>query len=122
MQTGIPKLDEALGGGIPYGSIILVETDGLANFKPLYAAILRRAVKEEEACLTYVLSSRETPLHVAEMFRRYGLDVEKLIKQERFNFVDYYERFLAMRGEEGIAVCPEKSDSEGLVKVFERAL
>ncbi|MFQ5871205.1 MAG: ATPase domain-containing protein [Candidatus Geothermarchaeales archaeon] len=114
MLTEIAALDVALGGGIPFGAVCLVEVNGIANFRPLYTAILKTAVEKENG-LTYVLSSRESPMDVTTVFGKYGIDVDQLRKEQRLDFVDYYQRKMMIDEEETISLAPGKLDATSLL-------
>lgn len=87
LPTGLPGLDELLGGGFSMGSGTVLTHDGRANLDQLLFAVMSKAVTDD---LSIVMMPRVNtpPKHVAELLRRAGESVEELKAEDRFFVLD----------------------------------
>lgn len=87
--TGIPGLDEMLGGGLPYGSTWLLACDERVNFVPVVVSILAAGLQAGEGVC--IMPPPRTSLgDLIDLFRRYGQDLVQL--RERVYILDLYGR------------------------------
>ncbi len=90
-KTGIDKLDELLGGGIPSGSVILIEIDGETNYFPLFLTMLYHQLKKNKG----VIIHSNVHMHSArilEEFERVECDISTHLNEGNLVFIDKYNR------------------------------
>ncbi|MBY9000771.1 MAG: hypothetical protein KGD64_07660 [Candidatus Heimdallarchaeota archaeon] len=90
-KTGIVRLDELLGGGIPTGSVVLIEIDGETNYFPLFLTTLFQQLKMEKG----VIIHSNVHMHSArilEEFNRVECDITAFLNQGNLVFIDKYNR------------------------------
>lgn len=86
IATGIPGLDELVGGGFPKGSLILLSGapgSGKTNFAAHF--LHRGAMTGERGIYFSLAESKQTFLNNMSTF---GLDFEKLERDNKFKFID----------------------------------
>ena len=89
-KTGIDKLDELLGG-IPAGSVILIEIDGETNYFPLFLTTLFHQLQKEKG----VIIHSNVHMHSArilEEFERVECDISTHLNEGNLVFIDKYNR------------------------------
>ncbi|MDO8055905.1 MAG: RAD55 family ATPase, partial [Candidatus Hermodarchaeota archaeon] len=85
---GIPELDDALGGGIPRGYVILLEVDTGTRSDAFVTNFLTTGLNNEE--LAYILCT-ETPLgYFHQQLRERGIDVDAALEQNRLVGIDAF--------------------------------
>jgi|DewCreStandDraft_2_1066082.scaffolds.fasta_scaffold00024_129 circadian clock protein KaiC len=88
-STGIPGLDEMLGGGLPYGSTWLLACDERVNFIPVVISILAAGLQQGEG-ICIMPPPRTSISDLIDLFRRYGQDLVQV--QKRVAILDLYGR------------------------------
>lgn len=88
---GIKKLDELLGGGIPTGSVVLVEVDGETNYFPLFLSTMYNHLVAGKGIIihsnVHMYSSR-----IVEEFKRAEEDISSFLNEGNTVFIDKYNR------------------------------
>ena len=85
---GISVLDEALGGGIPRGYVILLEVDAGTRSDAFISTFMASGLNAGE--LAYILCT-EFPLKFPyEQLRKKGIDVEKALKAKQLMGIDAF--------------------------------
>lgn len=93
LDTGIPKLDEALGGGIPgQKSILLCGEPGVENIE-FAQQILNCRLKKGDRGL--YLTNNKTPETVRYLLTKYDWDLTNYEKKGTFSFLDCYSSIVA---------------------------
>ncbi len=90
-KTGIDRLDELLGGGIPSGSVILIEIDGETNYFPLFLTTLLHQLKKNRG----VIIHSNVHMHSARIlkeFNRVECDISSHLNEGNLVFIDKYNR------------------------------
>ena len=85
--TGIPGLDEILGGGIPQGRVVLVVGGPGSGKTILSTQFLVNGVKNYGENATFV-SLDESKQHYYSEMSKFGWDLAKLEQERKFVFVD----------------------------------
>ncbi len=85
--TGIPGLDELLGGGIPTGRVVLVLGEPGAGKTTLCSQFLANGYAHYGERGVYV-SLEESREHLFKEMGRFGIDFTKAEKEKQFAFVD----------------------------------
>ncbi len=85
--TGIPGLDEILGGGIPQGRVVLVVGGPGSGKTILSTQFLVNGVKNYGENATFV-SLDESKQHYYSEMSKFGWDLAKLEQEHKFVFVD----------------------------------
>ncbi|MHC1579368.1 MAG: ATPase domain-containing protein [Candidatus Alkanophagales archaeon] len=119
LKTGIPKLDEMLGGGVPAGKSLLFFTQpgiegDVFGMQALYSALsggLRAA---------YVLTM-SPPYEFFESMREFGWEVSETESRERLVVIDGYSRLVGMDSEEKYVV-DDPHDVDAFDAAVRRAL
>ncbi len=86
VQTGIPGVDEMLGGGIPKTSVVIVSGSpgiGKSNFAMEY--IYNGVTKYDESGI--YLTVEDVPKNIIAYANAFGWDVEKAIRDEKMAIV-----------------------------------
>ena len=85
---GIPELDDALGGGIPRGYVILLEVDTGTRSDAFITTFLATGLNKGE--LAYLFCS-EYPLRIPyDQLRNKGIDVDKALKSKQLVGIDAF--------------------------------
>ncbi len=90
-KIGVEKLDEMLGGGIPSGSVVLIETDGETNYFPLFLQIMCCNLEKNKGVIihsnVHMYSNR-----IVEEFKRVECDISPHLNEGNIIFIDKYNR------------------------------
>jgi len=86
-KFGIPLLDDALGGGVPRGSIILVEDEVGINTEHILIQFLSEGLRTGE--YGYILSTEHLFSHYSPLFIPYNIS-EVTIETKRLIFLDAF--------------------------------
>ncbi len=90
-SSGIEKLDNLLGGGIPSGSVVLIEVDGETNYFPLFLSTLCYNLEKDKGIIihsnVHMYSSR-----IIEDFKKADCDIEPFMNKGNIVFIDKYNR------------------------------
>lgn len=107
IKTGIPKLDEPLGGGVKPCSIILFWAQpGVANAPFAYQFIIERMPQGDEA--VYVVESKRSDTVKQEM-QEYGWDIKEYLEKGAFKFIDAYSGLIHAPSKERFIVKDAKN-------------
>ncbi|HDP70633.1 MAG TPA: hypothetical protein ENN38_07515 [Actinobacteria bacterium] len=90
-STGAPVLDEALGGGLSSGDVVLLGSDGLAGTREIVGSLISEAVGRGEGlcispCSPYCF------MDLPKVLKMYGVDMFALAKKDKLIGVDFYQR------------------------------
>lgn len=88
MSFGIPSLDEALGGGIPSGSNVLVEDEIGAESDPFILQFLAEGVRSGE--YGYILSTDKPYEHYTEILTGLEVNPDMLKATKRLIYIDSF--------------------------------
>ncbi|WP_209124901.1 ATPase domain-containing protein [Alkalihalobacillus sp. BA299] len=91
ISTGISSLDRLLLGGIPSGTAFILDTNSKANYKYFVASIITSRIKSGEK-VVLILSNLMNLLELEHIYHLYGVDLEKVVKQEKIYFIEHYDR------------------------------
>ena len=90
-SSGVEKLDDLLGGGIPSGSVVLIEVDGETNYFPLFLSTLCSHLKNEKGVIihsnVHMYSSR-----IVDDFKKADCEIEPFLNKGNIVFIDKYNR------------------------------
>ena len=90
-KVGIEKLDQMLGGGIPSGSVVLIETDGETNYFPLFLQIMGYNLDKGKGVIihsnVHMYSNR-----IVDEFKRVDCDITPHLNEGNIVFIDKYNR------------------------------
>lgn len=86
-RFGIPVLDENIGGGLPRGSIILLEDEVNVNSDPLLIQFLAEGLQNGE--YTYIMGSEHTYDHYRQLLISFGID-EIVVETKRLVYLDAF--------------------------------
>lgn len=111
LTTGIPCLDELLSGGIPRGSVFMIDTNSKANHKYLLTSIFAERLKAGERTLS--MMSNITGIEAfAAMLSLYGVSLEDTVKEGRSHFIEHYEKPVPEQYEDAIFRVGDMGDDE----------
>mgnify|MGYP005834045161 CR=1 FL=1 len=85
-KFGIPDLDTALGGGIPRGSLILLEEDTGAKSSILQSRFVAEGLQNGEYC--YIFNMEHPPVAIVNSLNSFGMDPEEYISNNQFIIID----------------------------------
>ena len=86
-RFGIPVLDESIGGGLPRGSIILLEDEVGVNSDPLLIQFLAEGLQSGE--YGYIMGSEHTYDHYRQLLIPFGID-EIVVETKRLIYLDAF--------------------------------
>lgn len=87
-RFGLPILDAAFGGGIPRGSVILIEDEIGVEADLITLHFLTEGLRAGET--GYVLSSEHPYKYYADNLRTLGVNAQILLETERMVFIDAF--------------------------------
>jgi circadian clock protein KaiC len=85
-KFGIPKLDEALSGGVPKGHMMLVGGNTGTGKTTMGMHFLQEGVEQDENCVWVALE--ESVSQIKEVAKTRGWDLEKLEEEGKLTFVE----------------------------------
>jgi circadian clock protein KaiC len=101
ISTGIPHLDQLLDGGIPGGSVFILDTNSKANYKYLVASIVTKRILAGEK--TLVLPSSLTTIYELQLlWNLYGVSLEDAVRDKQTYFIEHYNRSVPPGLESGV--------------------
>ena len=104
LPTGIRKLDQALGGGLPRpSSIVLIGPKGIGK-TTLALQILLSALDRKEPCL--YITYREAPYDIIRYMLKLGAPVEAYVKSGLFRILDNFSAPNGLSAEEVKSATP----------------
>lgn len=90
-ETGIQRLDELLGGGIPNGTVVLIELDGETNYFPLFLTTLHKHLNQGKGVVIHS-NVHMYPAKILEEYKRAKTDITKHLNEGNIVFIDKYNR------------------------------
>jgi len=100
IETGIPKLDEYLGGGIPEGKSLLFSISPEVEESNIGIHALHHNLDKGKICV-YVVS-KSSPKQIEQSFREFGWDLKKYYGQ--LHIVDGYSRLIGAPSDEKFVI------------------
>lgn len=100
METGIPKLDEYLGGGIPEKKSLLFSIAPEVEESNLAIHVLHHNLAQGKHCI-YVVS-QSSPKQLVNSFKEFGWDFDAL--SNRLTVVDGYSRLIGAPSDEKFVI------------------
>lgn len=88
VKTGIPGLDEIMGGGIPQGQLVLLSGTCGTGKTTFCSHYIHSGLKNFNENGIY-LSFEETPENIKANVRQFGIDFEAFEKSNMFSFIKY---------------------------------
>lgn len=85
-KFGIPDLDKALDGGIPRGSLVLLEEDTGAKSSILQSKFVAEGLLNNEYC--YIFNMEHPPQSIVNSLTTFGMDTEEYISNDQFIIID----------------------------------
>ncbi|MCD1294663.1 ATPase [Methanocella sp. CWC-04] len=85
-KFGIPDIDSALDGGIPRGSLILLEEDTGAKSHILQSKFVAEGLLNDEYC--YIFNMEHPPHAIVNSMNAFGLEPEELMSNGQFIIID----------------------------------
>lgn len=91
LSTGIDLLDEALGGGIPRGSIFAIDTNSRVQYKPMIISLLSAHLARGNPCLVQ-LSSMTSVGQFAQYMQLFDISALDMLRAGQLHLIDYFNR------------------------------
>lgn len=91
IPTGITRLDEVLGGGIPHGAAFIIDTNSKDNYEFFNAAMIAHRIKAGEGVIL-IPSSLNSFHDLARFLALWDVDLEQASIEDRCILVDFYDR------------------------------
>ncbi|HEX7064524.1 MAG TPA: ATPase domain-containing protein [Bacillales bacterium] len=91
ISTGLPRLDQVLGGGVKGGSVFLLDTNSRANYRHLIASLMSNRILAGENAL-FLLSSLASIESFDHMLKRFDVRLEDWVKDNKAYFIEYFNR------------------------------
>jgi len=117
IETGIPKLDEYLGGGIPLGKSLVYYNQPGVEGEVFGMQTMYHNLKNGGTCI-YVASS-SNPKTVKDQFKEYGWNLGSF--GERIKFIDAYSQLIGAPTDAEYLVS-NPNDIESLTGIIEKAI
>lgn len=87
VPTGLDRLDECLGGGIPRGSTLVLNVNSKCNYRYLLGAIAAAHLRQGDGYVA-VRSAVRPPAVVAMVLSLYGFDAARLGAEGRWRYIE----------------------------------
>lgn len=91
IPTGLPRIDQIIGGGIHHGATYTIDTNSKSNYRYLVATIQANRIKAGEKIL-FFLSSLTTISEFEYTMQQYDIDLQQVVKEGRIIFIEHYKR------------------------------
>lgn len=117
IETGIPKLDEYLGGGIPLGKSLVYYNQPGVEGEVFGMQTMYHNLKKGGTCI-YVASS-SSPKTVKDQFKEYGWNLGSF--GERIKFIDAYSQLIGAPTDAEYLVS-NPNNIESLTSILEKAV
>lgn len=91
LTTGIEGLDELLGGGLPRGSVFMVDTNSKANHRYLVMSMFVERLKAGDHTVSLMTSS-STIQGMTEISNLFGVSLEDAIRNKQSFFIEHYRK------------------------------
>ncbi|WP_246050106.1 RAD55 family ATPase [Aquibacillus sediminis] len=101
LPTGITGLDRILHGGIPEGSMYMIDTNSKANYRYLLASIVAEQLKKGKKALVLLTHALST-MDFEALLGLFGLSLHDLIKNDQILFLDFYDRIVPKEYENAV--------------------
>jgi len=85
-RFGLGVLDKALGGGLPRGTILLLEEDTGTKPDALVAHFIAEGLRNDEFC--YILNTEHPPRMIMKMLASYAIDVQRYVNLGKLFLID----------------------------------
>ncbi|UCZ52421.1 circadian clock protein KaiC [Bacillus shivajii] len=87
IPTGLKQLDSVLGGGIPRGSLFMIDTNSKANYRYLLTSIHTNRVINGEKIIT-LLSSLSNENEIDRLYSLFDVSVKDATDEEKVVFIE----------------------------------
>jgi circadian clock protein KaiC len=91
IPTGLSKLDELLSGGIPTGSVKMLDTNSKANYKYIMGSIVSEQIRAGNRVMV-MLSSFNTVYDMKSFLALNDVDLDSLAARKALYFIEHYRR------------------------------
>lgn len=91
LSTGIDSLDELLMGGIPKGSVFMIDTNSKANYRYLLSSIYAQRIKDDD-CTVTMMSGNMTLDMFADTIDLFGVSLRQAADEGKAHFIEHYKR------------------------------
>ncbi|CAM3363043.1 ATPase domain-containing protein [Marinicrinis lubricantis] len=91
ISTGIPSLDGLLSGGLPQGSVFILDTNSKANYQYLLNSIYFEQLRRGNRVLSLIPGSSSVNL-IRQNAELYDISLDEMVKQDRVFFIDPFDR------------------------------
>lgn len=111
LSTGIRDLDRLLGGGLPGGSVFLLDTNSKANNQYLIGSIIAERLRSGDYAICS-LSSTKTIHTMQRLCHLFGVSLDDAVHEGRAYFVEHYDRTIPDGMEKAVLRVSEMSNLE----------
>jgi circadian clock protein KaiC len=111
LSTGIRRLDKMLSGGIPKGSVFILDTNSKANYKFLFGSIISRRIMEGDKIIA-LLSSLKPPAELQDLVSLYGIDLQQITDRNDICFIEHYNRPIPQGFDKAVIYVKDMPDEE----------
>lgn len=91
VSTGLARLDQVLSGGIPKGSVFILDTNSKANYKYLLASVYANRILAGDKSVV-LLSSSTTIRDMEDLLQLFGVSLRQEIDNGNAYFIEHYSR------------------------------
>ncbi len=91
VSTGIPQLDENIGGGIPKGSLIIIEDHVGSEADPIGLQFIVSGLQQGE--YGYILATENTFSYYEEILEGLGINPKTYFETNRLKFIDGFTTY-----------------------------
>lgn len=116
LPTGLSELDSLLGGGLPQGTVFILDTNSQANYHYILNAVFFERLRRKDRVVS-ILSGMNHYDSLSRFARLFGVDLEREIREGRATFFDHYNRPVPPELKEGFIQAGEMDHTEFLTLI-----
>ncbi|WP_017815679.1 ATPase domain-containing protein [Paenibacillus shenyangensis] len=120
LSTGIDSLDDLLAGGIPRGSVFMIDTNSKANYRYLLSSIYSQRIKDDD-CTVTMMSGNTSLDTFADTIELFGVSLREAARKGKAFFIEHYRRAVEADLEKAI-VRVDKVTNEEYAQVLNERL
>lgn len=93
LSTGISALDDLLSGGMPRGSVFILDTNSKANYQFILGSIFAERLRQGDRTVV-LMPGHSTIQSFNELIELYRVSLEEAVTEGKMIMIDHYDRHI----------------------------